>query len=587
MSRRPPPRSSVPAPLVLAPVPTSVPKTKMDLGGGGGGRSGLVDFSRGVLPMHLPTIGRPIPIRGGLPIMVVKPAEVKRYVSQSGGRGFDPSKKVDAPVVQSTPLPTLPIQQPIPLPQPTTAAPIATSKVTVTSRVAVSSSSMWTEKYRPQTGTDVFGNPKAMQDLKQFVKGRKDNPGTKGVQFVVATLLGPPGVGKTSAAVAVLKDHGFQVVHINGSDERTKGAVYFNIKESVTRKSLRKPLSIVVDEIDGAVHNVGGDDSEKKMGEESNSGVNGVLQFIQECKTGVWTCVGPIICICNDTSSKVIRNLLKESWSIKFWPPFPSVLKQVLGKVCRLEGLKLNVAQQENIVEAARGDVRRLLHLLQTTALDGDSYSAIENGTSDEFDDIFAATRNLIYSHANLSTEEIDRLVSRDASLIPLMVHENMPSLFATGGDGGKHTPQDMNEMAQFLDDLSIVDVMDTYNYRQPSAPVNHSALLGHSTRLHGAPFRSRVRDVRRAPLQFTKFFEHRVPRQEKRTSSVALNVGVTEVDLAAHIWHHTGFSEADRTLAADCDEMFKEAVARMAPRSEARGRGGRPAKEKKRKKNG
>jgi len=76
----------------------------------------------------------------------------------------------------------------------------------------------WAEKYRPASLSDVLGNDAAVKALKKwaeaFGSGRK-----------AAILYGGPGVGKTSAALALAHDMGWDYIEMNASDQRTKDAI--------------------------------------------------------------------------------------------------------------------------------------------------------------------------------------------------------------------------------------------------------------------------------------------------------------------------------------------------------------------------
>jgi DNA polymerase III delta prime subunit len=78
------------------------------------------------------------------------------------------------------------------------------------------------ERLRPTRLDDVVGNPRAHAELKAWAErwaaGRP--PAHR-----AAVLSGPPGVGKTSAALALASDFGWSVVEMNASDARNERAI--------------------------------------------------------------------------------------------------------------------------------------------------------------------------------------------------------------------------------------------------------------------------------------------------------------------------------------------------------------------------
>jgi replication factor C large subunit len=78
------------------------------------------------------------------------------------------------------------------------------------------------ERLRPSHLDDVIGNPTARTQLKAWAERWK--AGAPPAQRA-ALLSGPPGVGKTSAALALAADFGWSVVEMNASDARNERAI--------------------------------------------------------------------------------------------------------------------------------------------------------------------------------------------------------------------------------------------------------------------------------------------------------------------------------------------------------------------------
>ncbi len=97
---------------------------------------------------------------------------------------------------------------------------------------------LWVEKWRPAHAKDLVGNQQVVATLRQWLRdwervvlrggepaappgaGRKDRGAELRKRAVL--LSGSPGVGKTSAALIVCRELGFEPIEVNASDSRGK-----------------------------------------------------------------------------------------------------------------------------------------------------------------------------------------------------------------------------------------------------------------------------------------------------------------------------------------------------------------------------
>ncbi len=94
------------------------------------------------------------------------------------------------------------------------------------------------DRLRPQHLNDLVGNARARFELKTW--GERWQSGLP-AGLRAAVLIGPPGVGKTTAALALASDLGWSVVEMNASDARNETA----IDEVAGRASITHTLSDV------------------------------------------------------------------------------------------------------------------------------------------------------------------------------------------------------------------------------------------------------------------------------------------------------------------------------------------------------
>lgn len=91
---------------------------------------------------------------------------------------------------------------------------IATDPVTAS---ADESHFIWAEKWRPRTTTEFAFNREPLQQLMNWLKDWRENNNEH-----AALLCGPPGVGKTSASLAVADMLGYRLIEFNASDTRSQ-----------------------------------------------------------------------------------------------------------------------------------------------------------------------------------------------------------------------------------------------------------------------------------------------------------------------------------------------------------------------------
>ena len=220
----------------------------------------------------------------------------------------------------------------------------------------------WAEKYRPRSLRDVVGNEEAKRELLEWARSwEKGDPESKCV-----ILEGRPGIGKTSAALALARDLGWSVIELNASDVRTeqrlkaialRGAEHEGFTdEGVFVSSLRgKRKLIILDEADNLYETA------------DRGGKRGVISVLEKSRQ-------PIVLIVNDLyalTKGVLGGILKRRCKIIHFKPinYKVIAHRILKRVCESEGLRCAPKALELIARKNGGDVRACLNDLQALSM--------------------------------------------------------------------------------------------------------------------------------------------------------------------------------------------------------------------------
>lgn len=258
-------------------------------------------------------------------------------------------------------------------------------------------------------------------------------------------LSGEPGTGKTSSALALANDYGWDIIEMNASDHRNAesirrvagiGSISQTFSESgeflTTAEGKRK--LIVLDEADNL------------FGREDYGGAKAISETLRETSQ-------PIILIVNDyyaltRKASAVKTLAEKVNFSRLWDK--SVIG-VLAGICSEEGLDVDAAVLEKVAINAGGDMRGAINDLQMLIEGrqsigvGDADALGERNQEVELqialDDMFEATSVKDARNATLNLDKTpDELI--------LWVEESIPQEFKTP-----------SEMAAAFDALSRSDI--------------------------------------------------------------------------------------------------------------------------------
>jgi replication factor C large subunit len=277
----------------------------------------------------------------------------------------------------------------------------------------------WAEKYRPKRLSDVLGNPQAVNDLREWAESwERGAPKKKAV-----VLMGDPGVGKTSSALALALEFGWGAIELNASDLRNADA----IKRIATSGALNETFT---DSGDFISTKQGGrkliilDEADNIFGKEDYGGVQAIVMTIRETHQ-------PIILIVNDyyaltRRSPAIKNMCK---SIRFSKiPKVTVIK-LLKNVCQNEDIIVSAETLRNLAEHSAGDLRSALNDLQSLSLGKKKISEKDVailGHRDSSINIFKALQGIFRATSYKKAKESAINLNEDPEHLLLWIDENL-----------------------------------------------------------------------------------------------------------------------------------------------------------------
>lgn len=213
----------------------------------------------------------------------------------------------------------------------------------------------WTEKYRPKSLREIIGNERAIATVKRWAESWK-----KGAPRIRALVFsGEPGIGKTSAALALASDMGWDFIEMNASDHRNAASIR-KIAGAGSRTQTFTLDGEFLSSFEGRRKLIIIDEADNLFGREDFGGAKAIVETVRESEH-------PLILIVND-----YRELTRKASAVKTLATkvdFRRLDKGAIGRVLEAisgkEGVSVSADIVSRIAENSGGDLRAAINDLQ------------------------------------------------------------------------------------------------------------------------------------------------------------------------------------------------------------------------------
>jgi replication factor C large subunit len=215
----------------------------------------------------------------------------------------------------------------------------------------------WASKYRPKHVDELVGNSTALRQMVNWGRTwtRESSP---------LILYGKPGTGKTSSVYALAADLGWEVIELNASDQRTRDIILRIAGTSSQTRSLTGAVRkvILLDEADN-LH-----------GTADRGGARAILEVLKTARQ-------PVILVVNDLY-QIQAEIRSRCEPVQFRAlPARSIVPR-LRFICSSEHLSCEEQALKDIAEAANGDMRAAITMLEAAAIGREALGDADVSTS-------------------------------------------------------------------------------------------------------------------------------------------------------------------------------------------------------------
>lgn len=321
---------------------------------------------------------------------------------------------------------------------------------------------LWLDKYAPKKLDDIIGHSQSINQIKHWLTHFSINNHLTSWNEPVGSIIisGIHGIGKSVTIKMILQEFDYNIINMSSS----------NIKNN---KSINKLLSGSENGINNVLTNKKSaliiDDTENiTLSTEKNL-------LLELYKNNDKKKMMPIIFLTNEQHSKLISDIKKTCYEIKFTAPNIEEYICFIKKICTNENI--NIIDEKifiNIIKFIQFDIRKLIFLLQDLKFSfGNQLIDLEKSKQffqssqkkDKDIGLFDCTRELLDNYKSI--DKCLNLYESEKVLLPLMIFENYPrNILNRNYLTENKSCEKLYECAsKICDSISIGDVIETNIY--------------------------------------------------------------------------------------------------------------------------
>ncbi|HHD15894.1 MAG TPA: replication factor C large subunit [Euryarchaeota archaeon] len=323
----------------------------------------------------------------------------------------------------------------------------------------------WVEKYRPVRLDQIVGNPGALRLIRSFARSWEGGkvPKKKGIIFE-----GEAGVGKTTTALVLAREMGWEVIELNASDARnlesirkvaTRGAISMDITDTrgYEDHSLVKRKMILMDEADNLFEKSAASAEGEEVGDRG--GKRAIVELLRLTRQPVVLIVNNLYGLISGAGASLNYTCEK----VKFRKLPSSTIAGRLRNICEAERIAYEDDVIKAIAERSSGDLRSAIGDLQLVCA-GRKRIRVEDlailGFRDSKQNIFNVLDRVFSAPDMKSSRNAMMELDETIDTLMLWMSENIPNVMSH--------PRDLDSAYQLLSrsDVYLGRVRRRQNYK-------------------------------------------------------------------------------------------------------------------------